>query len=84
MKRIHFYRCDGCDENDRSINCSVPQMPYHMFFLSPEYTEPNTMMVYSIEHEMFVTNDDCIKSANGYNQRSGDSGSKDRERCSVR
>ena len=53
-------RCDDCAEKGRVINYSVHQMPYHMFFSSPEYTEPNVVEVYGNEHEMSSRDDDCI------------------------
>ena len=53
-------RCDDCAEKGRVINYSVHQMPYHMFFSSPEYSEPNVVVFYGNEHEMSSTDDDCI------------------------
>ena len=41
-------------------------MPYHMFFSSPEYTEPDVVVVYGNEYEMSTSDEDCIHSKLSY------------------
>ena len=35
-------------------------MPYHMFFSSPEHTEPDIVVVYGTSYEMSSAHKDCI------------------------
>ena len=53
-------RCEDCNWNGRAINYFVHQMPYHMFFSLPEYTEPDVVVIYGNDFEMSSTDDDCI------------------------
>ena len=53
-------RCHDCEFKGRYINFSVHQMPYHMFFSYPEYTEPDIVVVYGNDFEMPSTEGDCI------------------------
>ena len=57
---LSFGRCDDCEEKDLVIHYSVHQMPYHMFFSSPEYTEPDVVVVYGNDHEMSAADENCI------------------------
>ena len=57
---MSFGRCSDCEDKNRIINFSVHQMPYHMFFSSVQYTEPDVVVVFGNEHEMSGTSEDCI------------------------
>ena len=55
---LNFYgmglrRCEDCEDKNRLITYSVHQMLYHMFFSSPDYTEPDVVIVYGNTDEMF-------------------------------
>ena len=60
LLRASLGRCHDCEHKGRVINYSVHQMPYHMFFSSPEYTDPDVVVIYGNEHEMSSAADDCI------------------------
>ena len=57
---MSFGRCSDCEDKNRIINFSVHQKPYHMFFSSVQYTEPDVVVVFGNELEMSGTSEDCI------------------------
>ena len=59
-------RCKDCRINSRVITYSVHHMLYHMFFSSPEYTEPDVVVVYGNSNEMPSSGDNDIHSKISY------------------
>ena len=53
-------RCKDCKDKNRIITYSVQQMPYHMYFSSPEYTEPDVVGIFGNSQEMLSTKEDGI------------------------
>ena len=48
------------------ITYSIQQMPYHMYFSSPEYTEPDVVGIFGNSKEMLSTKNDDIHSDISY------------------
>ena len=63
---LSLLRCDDCDANNRVITYSVHQMMYHMYFSSPQYTEPDIVVVYGTAQEMPSGDRDAIHSEISY------------------
>ena len=59
-------RCDDCANKDRVITYSVHKMLYHMYFSSPDYTEPDVVVVYGNSQEMSLSEDNNIHSELSY------------------
>ena len=63
---LTLLRCDDCKNKNRLITYSVQQMPYHMYFSSPEYTEPDVDGIFGNSKEMLSTKNDDIHSDISY------------------
>lgn len=50
--RVIIGSCINCRMSQRVVTYSLHHMLYHMFFSSPEYTEPDVVVVYGITNEM--------------------------------
>ena len=51
---------------DRFITYSVKRMFYHMFFSSPEYTEPDVVVVFGNSSEMLAREEDALHNEISY------------------
>ena len=67
-------RCFDCQMRNRVITYSVHQMVYHMFFSSPEYTEPDVVVVYGNTNEMPSIGKDDIHSNISYRNMTNSKG----------
>ena len=63
---MSFGRCGDCEEGGRVINSSVHQMPYHMFFSSAQFTDPDVVVIFGNEHEMSTHEEGCIHNKISY------------------
>ena len=59
-------RCEDCKTKGRVITFSVQKMYYHMYFSSPEYIEPDVVVVYDNSYEMSISDKDDINSQISY------------------
>ena len=50
--------CDACVGKNHTVTYSIQQMLYHMFFSSPQYTEPDIIVIYGNTFEMSISNND--------------------------
>ena len=50
--------CKECKDKNREVKYSFEYMQYHMFFSSPEYTEPNVVVVYGNTQYMSSGNEE--------------------------
>ena len=67
LSGLSLLRCSDCEAKNRVITYSVQQMLYHMFFSSPQYTEPDVVVVYGNTHEMLPSrNSEDIHSTISY------------------
>ena len=58
-QHLSLKRCNDCARKNRVITYSVHKMLYHMYFSSPEYTEPDVVVVYGNSKEMSLADDDA-------------------------
>ena len=65
-KPLTLLRCNDCKNKGRIITYSIQQMPYHMYFSSPEYTEPDVVGIFGNSKEMLSTKNDDIHSDISY------------------
>ena len=63
---MNLKRCKDCRVKNRIITYSVQQKLYHMFFSSPEYTEPDVVVVYGNTQEMSASEEAVIHSPISY------------------
>ena len=63
---VSLMRCEDCKVKDRVITYSVHQMPYHMFFSSEQYTEPDVVVVYGNTEEMKISEENDIHTQISY------------------
>ena len=61
-KPLTLLRCNDCKNKGRIITYSIQQMPYHMYFSSPEYTEPDVVGIFGNSKEMLSTKNGDIHS----------------------
>ena len=66
IKNMAIHRCHNCTDKKRVVTYSVHQMLYHMFFSSPEYTEPDVVVVYGNDHEMPVNGKEVVHNEISY------------------
>ena len=65
-QHLSLKRCDYCARKNRVITYSVHKMLYHMYFSSPDYTEPDVVIVYGNSQEMSLSEDDDTHSKLSY------------------
>lgn len=63
---LSLQRCNDCKEKDRVITYVVHKMLYHMYFSSPDYTEPDVVVVFGNSQEMASSGEDDIQSELSY------------------
>ena len=66
LSGLSLLRCKDCEAKDRVMTYSVQQMQYHMYFSSPQYTEPDVVVIYGNAQEMSVSNKEDINSTISY------------------
>ena len=63
---VRIKRCTDCMIRQRVITYSIHHMMYHMYFSSPEYTDPDVVVIFGNTNEMSSSGDGDIHSKISY------------------
>ena len=63
---VRIKRCTDCTIRQRVITYSIHHMMYHMYFSSPEYTDPDVVVIFGNTNEMSSSGDGDIHSKISY------------------
>jgi len=66
LSGLSLFRCRDCETKDHLITYSLQQMVYHMYFSSPQYTDPDVVIVYGNTQEMLAGSNYNVNSKISY------------------